>query len=162
MMSASDCPFCGHNSISSFSSYQDLLDNGTRQFPEIATPDGPIQISSNPRPRDFHKCCSCRMEYSYTTIDVEELITGSRGERHIAILLQHHYPDGPSIQELIRRYRTATLKKPRHVQSYVADDEANRMIIIPFNYQGTRAYATFMKDIGSNTYEITNLVRMNV
>lgn len=161
-MSTSGCPFCGHNSVSSFSSYQDLLDNGTRQFPEIATPDGPIQISSNPRPKDFHKCCSCRMEYSYTTVNIDELIAGSRGERHIAILLQHHYPSGPPLPELIRTHRTATLKRPRHATSYVADDEANRMIIIPFNYQGIRTYATFMKAVGSNTYEITSLVRMNI
>lgn len=63
---------------------------------------------------------------------------------------------------LIRNHRTAVLKKPRHASSYLSDDEVNRMIIIPFIYQGIRTYGTFMQEKASNTYKINGLVRLKI
>lgn len=162
MSEISECPFCGNDGIVSFSSYQELLDNWENQFPAIATPDGPIRISSNPRPKDFHKCCNCLMEFSFVDIDIDELLRNTSGEIEIRMLKDHHYPNGPTLCELISTYRTAIVKKPRHTSSYLSDDEINRMIIIPFNYEGVRTYGTFMQDKGSNTYRITGLVRLNL
>lgn len=132
------CPLCGGTSIKR----APLLD----RLKELGIPTVGGIIKTRKSGEEYLKCHGCTAEFIYAERDIKTIMNGLLVEDNVPAQIEHYYKRQIKIPDLLRKHRTAIIRRVNVKRSMLGISAAKKELIICFMYRGVRTFGTFVRE----------------
>lgn len=132
------CPLCGGTSIKR----APLLD----RLKELGIPAVGGTVKTRKSGEEYLRCHGCTAEFVYAERDIKTIMNGLLVQDNVPAQIEHYYKRQIKIPDLLRKHRTAIIRRVNVKRSMLGVSASKKELIICFMYRGVRTSGTFVRE----------------